>query len=411
MRYILCPFGTHGDVIPFIRTGQIIQSNGHRVSVVTLDIYQDLVESSGLEFFSFCDSQLFDEGVRDPDLWHPVKGFPVLMRKIAMPAVRPMFHMVHRLVAEEPCELIIGSLSMGARIAAEKNSLNVTTLCLQPAVLRSVELMPKYSGVPSIMNQNRCFSRLVYWVIDTFVNALCRKDINQFRLEQGLEPVSDILKWWLADHRLIALFPRWYAPHASDWSSRLIQSEFPLDNRLADPANLPQPLCRFLNAGPPPVLFTFGTGMFGWHRFLETIHSACRNLDIRYIIAAPEDLPENASYDRGYFLRYADFQDLMPQCRMVVHHGGIGTTAEALRAGIPQLIVPQSFDQPDNASRVKKLGTGDYLTPGNFIPDRLIAAIRHLVNSPHVAQRCRSIAGFFEESDFPNSVWNALNNQ
>ena len=83
-----------------------------------------------------------------------------------------------------------------------------------------------------------------------------------------------------------------------------------------------------------------------------------------------------------------------------MHHGGIGTTAEALRAGIPQLIVPMIFDQPENAARLRRLGTGDWLRPKRYQPCEGGASLQRLLTSSEVKSRCREIAQRLKEEDF-----------
>jgi len=81
-------------------------------------------------------------------------------------------------------------------------------------------------------------------------------------------------------------------------------------------------------------------------------------------------------WDQCIYGDFIDFAHVLPQCRMIVHHGGMGTIAQALRAGIPQIVRPVVFDQPDNAKRLKALGIADYILPEDFTAQRLIEAIR-----------------------------------
>jgi rhamnosyltransferase subunit B len=94
---------------------------------------------------------------------------------------------------------------------------------------------------------------------------------------------------------------------------------------------------------------------------------------------------------------YAPFRKLLPCCSAVVHHGGVGTTAQALAAGIPQLILPMAWDQPDNAMRVKRLGVGHWLSP-NSSGVRMASALAGLM-TPETRARCRAVAASFGNGD------------
>src|SRR5205085_2067897 len=88
---------------------------------------------------------------------------------------------------------------------------------------------------------------------------------------------------------------------------------------------------------------------------------------------------------------YVPFSQVFPRAAAVVHHGGIGTTAQALAAGIPQVIMPMGYDQPDNAERLVRLGVGAPLPPRRFTGARLAALLGKLLG-PDVRERCRALA-------------------
>ncbi|MEE2780612.1 MAG: nucleotide disphospho-sugar-binding domain-containing protein, partial [Planctomycetota bacterium] len=83
---------------------------------------------------------------------------------------------------------------------------------------------------------------------------------------------------------------------------------------------------------------------------------------------------------------------LLPHAAALVHHGGIGTTSQALATGIPQLIMPMAFDQPDNADRVQRLGVGGGLSPAEFHPPRVAEKLDLWLSSAETTARCQAIA-------------------
>ena len=114
----------------------------------------------------------------------------------------------------------------------------------------------------------------------------------------------------------------------------------------------------------------------------------------RYPEQLPNPLPKGVRH-----CGYIPFSQLLPRAAALVHHGGIGTTAQALAAGIPQLIMPMSHDQPDNAARVQRLGVGRSLRPKAFRAAAVAARLDPLLNSREVAARCQSVADKFKTGD------------
>ncbi len=130
-------------------------------------------------------------------------------------------------------------------------------------------------------------------------------------------------------------------------------------------------------------------------RFFEVGLSACERLGRRAVVATrfPGELPA-ALPDWAIARSYVPFTDLMPRVAAVVHHGGIGTTAQALSAGVPQLVMPMSHDQPDNAARLRELGVGDFLYPGQFTPERVARKLERLLADEDVrlaVERARAL--------------------
>jgi rhamnosyltransferase subunit B len=83
----------------------------------------------------------------------------------------------------------------------------------------------------------------------------------------------------------------------------------------------------------------------------------------------------------------------LPRAAALVHHGGIGTLSQGFAAGLPQLVMPMSFDQPDNAARLKRMGAGLALPRRRFRSAIVATALAQLLDSAEIAARCREIAG------------------
>src|SRR5205085_298614 len=262
----------------------------------------------------------------------------------------------------------------------EKLGTPLVSVVLQPWMIKSnIEppIMPANLTLPRWAPQP---VKWLYWrMLDAVGDRLIGRTLNMLRSSIGLPRMRRIFHWWLSPERVLGMFPDWYGVPQRDWPPQLKLTGFPLyDGRPT--AELAPELVDFCQSGAPPIVFTFGTGMMHAARLFEAAVQACQKLDrpglllTKYRHQLRGNLPANVRH-----VEYAPFQKVFPLCGAIVHHGGIGTTARALVAGVPQLIVPHAFDQVDNAVRVKRLGGGNWIKPNQVTADRLAGLLAALL--------------------------------
>lgn len=401
VRALLLPFGSAGDVHPFVGLGAALQARGHEVTVATNEHFAPLVRRQGLGFLPLGDEAQFLEALNDPELWHPRRGFRAVTGKIVR-----LLRMSYDLVAEQarlgPLVVVTSILGFGPRIAHDRLGVPLATVHLQPGVLRSVHEPPIFPGIDLTGRLwPRWSRRLLFWLIDrAMIDRMLGPVINAFRAELGLPPVRRLLGGWMNSPQLVlGFFPEWFGRPQPDWPPQLQLTGFPLFDestvREPDPA-----LEGFLAAGGPPIVFTPGSAMKHAHAFFAEAAGALRRLDRRglFLTRYPEQLPAELPDSLRHF-DYVPFSRVLPRCAALVHHGGIGTTAQGLAAGIPQLIMPMAHDQPDNAARLRRLGVGMALPPRRFGAGAVAATLRRLVESPETSGRCRELSRRIRESD------------
>jgi rhamnosyltransferase subunit B len=188
---------------------------------------------------------------------------------------------------------------------------------------------------------------------------------------------------------VLALFSRLLAEKQPDYPPQTVITGFPFYD--AAPEHPPDPgLLRFLDAGEPPIVFTLGSSAV-WvaDDFYAVSMAAARALGRRAVLLAGEDaaaMRAGAPDGIGVF-GYAPHSIVMPRAGLIVHQGGIGTTAQALRAGRPMLVVPFGQDQPDNARRVVQLGLARTISRRRYQIDRVISELSALLSDPGYAER------------------------
>jgi len=392
LRILLTPIGTHGDVHPFVGLGLELAKRGHDVTVIANEHFKPLIERAGLAFVEFGTDVQFREIMTNPAVWHPTEGFKILLSYMAL-GIRPLYD----LIAERhvPGETIVvhSPMGLGARLAHEKLGVPLATIHLAPSSLRSVQLPLILANLQLPLWSPSFVKRAVYWAGDQMVvRPILNAPLNAIRAELGLPPIARPLKdWWNSPQRIVALFPEWFGAMGPDWPTQARLCTFPLfDERGL--VELPGELEAFLNAGDPPIIFTPGSGMQHGQAFFGAAVEACQQLGRRAILLTlhanhvPASLPNTILH-----FAYIPFSQVFPRSAAVVHHGGIGTTSQALAAGVPQLIMPMAYDQPDNAHRLKQLGVGSDLPVKRFTAANVASELRRLLK-PEVRQRCQEVA-------------------
>ena len=397
MNVICTIYGSAGDVHPMLGLALALRDRGHRITFATTGYFRELVERTGLEFVELGSREDFLKGIQDPDLWHPLRGFAFVMRK----GVEPLMRDEYRLVAEryEPGETVAvtSCLGFGTRLAHEKLGVPLVNVHLQPSVIWSEYESPVLGPMLVGPRIPRWFKRFEFGAVERlFVDRIAGPVVNPFRTELGLPPARKLMHWWHTGTHILGLFPRWYAAPQPDWPANVTVTQFPLwDERHVTAA--PPELEAFLSRFGRPIVFTPGSGMSQGARFFREAVQACRILGrpglllTRFREQIPADLPEHVRH-----FDYVPFSEVLPRSAAIVHHGGIGTTAQSLRAGIPQLIMPMSHDQPDNAGRIRRFGVGDSLRPSAFRGPSVARSLDRLLRSADVERSCRTIADRFE---------------
>ena len=388
-----------------------LRARGHRVSFLGPEQHGPYVRPTGLPFTGLP----ADEAVlRDPDLWHPTRGFGVVWRA-TRPAMARIVPIVDALPPDERCVLVVHPLALPEAdlCRAARPGLRVATAYLAPANLMTVHdplLVGPWRVPPWVPpGARRAFWR---WAVRRFIDPVALADVNAARAGRGQAPVPTLLDWIAAVPDLsLTLFPDWFAPTQPDWPQPLVRGDFPLFDPNADAALAPD-LAAFLQAGPPPLVFTHGTGNTQAAAYFRHALAAAQELGRRALFLTPHRDQVPASLPSSMLWQdYVPLARLLPQAAALVHHGGIGTTAEALRAGTPQLVVPLAHDQFDNAARVTALGVGASLTAARLNEARLVRALGGLLAQPGLAARTRAVAGRFVAGEGMARVCAALEAQ
>jgi rhamnosyltransferase subunit B len=363
------------------------------VTVATNDIFSGQIADCGLGFAALGTRAEAETLMTDPRLWHPWRGFGSIVELAMMPNVGRLY----RIIADrQGPDLVVAAttLCLGARVAQEKLGVTTAMIHLQPTVFRSLVDNGRLGFLDMGPAVPRPVKKVLFALMDMiFADRLVCPGLNAFRGTLGLAPVRKVFSGYLHSPELVlGLFPDWYAPVQPDWPANTHLTGFILHDA-GGQSEAHAEAEAFLAAGPAPILVTPGSAATDRTEFFRRTVAACRSAGARAMLVTnhPAQLPPALPEGIRAF-SYLPFSRVLPRCTAIIYHGGIGTLAQSIRAGVPQLVVPNAHDQPDNGQRVERLGLGLTISQRAYRQGSAKRAISQLLNSAAIRARCRELA-------------------
>ena len=388
MHILVSCIGSAGDVHPFLAIGAALRRRGHRVELLTSPYFRERVAAAGLDFTPIGTQADYAEGCANPELWHPRRGFAIAV-DLVLRRLREGYEAVRERLT--PDTVLVGSsLAWNSRCVQEKTGAPGATIHLAPSLMFSAIDPPVWPGLGWFRHLPARYVRVAQRMAERLaIDPAIQPGLNAFRAQIGLPRARRIVSHWQNSPDLvIGAFPGWFAAPQADWPARSTTTGFARWNA-GEGAALDAGLAAFLRSGPAPLGITPGSAMAHGRRFLERALAACSQLGLRAVVVTPfrDQLPPRLP-DSAHHVGYAAFDLLLPHVCGFVHHGGIGTLAQCLHAGAPQLIAPFAHDQHDNAARAMRLGVATTVAP-NASANTWTRALHGLLNDRRVAEAAR----------------------
>ena len=406
MRFILTPVGSEGDLYPFVALALLLKQRGHEVLLVHGEHFIDHLKEVDVPKKPLGSSELYLKMARNPDLWHPIKSLEVLGRSLGI-GLEDFFKALIGEVKRSPCILISPTLGPAARIIQDLLGTKTLTVHLQPAAMPTVYEMPELSIGPWIKRAPKIVKSALYKIAAVVSDRSFGPPVNTLRKKLGLKPVENILLGWMnSPDGVLCLFPSWYGPKQPDWPVPLAHATFPVFDR--SDVNAYNAEVESFFAEHRPIVVTHGTANFTASKFFEDSVLALIRSDrpaallTREREQLPKYLPENIRH-----FTFLPFSKVLPMSSGIVHHGGMGTTVQALRAGCPQLIVPMAHDQFDNGARITRMGAGKSCPIRKYSSSTLSAWL-DLVNSGSFREGAAVAASKVNQEQFHIAVVKAF---
>ncbi|MCA9131515.1 MAG: hypothetical protein KDA45_00100 [Planctomycetales bacterium] len=400
MRTIVTAPGSLGDVNPLLAIARGLQAAGHDVLFLAAERYLPLARRGGLETRCLVSEEQFSRLAGNPQLWHPRHGARLIFHEAVEHFLADHYQWLEENCVPSQTLLVSHVLDFAGRVYRDVHQeVKLVSVLPAPAVLRSHRTPPRLSGFAWERWIPPGVHRGIYRAADLWLDRIGGAQINQMRAELGLPKVHRIFKsWWCSPDLVLCLFPEWFSIDVRDLPPTMKLVGFPL----ADSGDVVEPqvtaelgkLLDGLQQGTAgrerPWVFAPGTAHQHAAGFLRTAAAVCEQMRRPGVLlsTAASQLPSPLP-PRVVAAGYLPFSQLLPHAAALVHHGGVGTTSQAFRAGVPQVVLPMAFDQFDNAERVAKLGCGSWFPMDKQSPGRLR---RHLAALPRTAARVQDIA-------------------
>jgi rhamnosyltransferase subunit B len=399
-KMILVTKGTGGDLFPFLRIGRALEARGHEVVLLSHWYYAERVARAGLRFAALdtpAEVPLYEEQTTV----NPQHGRNALADKAEFvanhaEAARPS----PRAQEQQGPKLSLFGLSLDKglrefRVISEQCAGGDAVLVVNYIAFLTARPVAEKLGVPFVsVFMSPGF--IPEWILNLpFFDELyghVGADLNRVREEVGLAPVSDWRRWLVTADCFAGMWPDWFAPARPGRSPEIVPVGFILDDAAAG-SEVSEELKDVLDYGAPPVLITHGTSIPTRADFFEVAAEACRLAGLRGLLVSkfadliPPALPPGVKW-----FDFLPFGRLMPHVSCIVHHAGIGTSAQALASGIPQLIMAQGHDRAGSARCLTELGIAETFSPLEWQAEGVAAALRRLVDSALLRRRCVELA-------------------
>lgn len=405
-KIVIAPFGSLGDLHPMIALALELRQRGHTVVFSTMDFYREKLETLGFEVRPM--RPHFDIEDRDlvVKLLDPQKGPENMIKHTIFPVLHETYEDLMRNVADADL-FISGEVVYAAKSVSEKSGVKWVSTSLSPISLFSnfdPGVFPQAEWLDNLRFMPVLFHQTLFAFLRWTLNLSGMFDqYKKFRRDIGLREDHDpVFREKASDLLHLVMFSKVLMVPQPDWFPAAVQTGFCFYDGQQDHGKMPDGLQEFLHAseaaGEPPIIFTLGSAaVMDPGKFFEESIAAAKKLNKRAVLlyGVYNEPPAGLTDDIAGF-PYAPYSQVFPRAAAVVHQGGIGTTSQVLRAGVPMIVMPYAHDQPDNAARCRRLGVSRTIGRYEYNADVAVRELTPLLNDPSYGAKAVEVASIIE---------------
>ncbi len=392
-----------------------LQARGHEPVIATMEFYRQKIQEAGLSFVPIRPN-LASPKEQDDELINkimdPMRGPKYLTEEVIFPGVRDGYEDL--LAAVKGADLLVTHPAAPAGpLVGLKTGMPWVSTVLAPLSFFSAYDPP----VPPFWQWTNKLRVLGPGVMKLFLDTMKKqykaKLVTTFRDELGLpDHGNPMFEGQHSPQCILALFSDEFAAPQRDWPKQAHVTGFCFYDGRHEEQITPE-LNAFLDAGPPPIVFTLGSTAVWVARdfFTESVEAALR-LGRRAVLLVGDERNRPANLPHTMFAAdYAPYQSLLPRASAVVHSGGVGTTSQGLLAGVPTLVVPYAFDQFDNADHARRAGTSRTLYRYKYKAGRVSRELDLLLHGDSYKERAQSVRRKLQQENGPATAADLIEQQ
>lgn len=398
---LIVTVGSHGDIHPFLAIGSELVRRGHRVTVITNSYYAGQVAEAGCELVPLGERFDLSEIAKNPQMMSTWTGSMHIFKELIIPNSPSIVRTVEEVCKRDPADVVLTHhIALGAAWACERIGVPHVVACLSPVAwnnrLDPCVLLPLPMFFSHVIRPMT--TRWSHVITGLMLDGM----LNRAREEVGLPRRKHIyMTDTLGGAANLGLWSKYFRGGLPGDPSQGVICGFAVWDQDNERQVRSEEVERFLKDGPEPIVFTLGTSaVHVAGDFYRAAAEACRVLGRRGMLLVGKDgkLPEGAP-DGVRAFSYAPHSQVMPRACAIVHHGGVGTTAQGLRSGRPTVIVPFAHDQFDNAARCERLGVSRTLGRGKVTAQSLAEVLKGLLADDIAVRGAAEIGRRLQDED------------
>ncbi len=391
MKVVISSFGSSGDFNPCLGLARALQQKGIDVLFLSNPYYEKTITDAGLHFYPAGEYfDVFQEVADNPDYLHPRKG-PKAVWDLVVKTVPVMYHAMKELLEKEKPDIVACHLlEYGGMIAAIEQSIPYVTLSPTPVGWFNAHppLYLSYAELPAWIRylQVKSIRCMMVLGMKHFLKSYCRKH----SIPQPFGSFSDVYQKSCLN---LGLWSALLKEYANDDPPHSTICGFVRDEHVRDWSDVPDQIVRLFEGPKPPVVVGLGsTASLHGDEIYQRTAEVCFSLNWPCLLIG-NDLTRFSDSERGIIsIDFAPYGWVFPRAGLVIHHGGLNTTAETLRAGVPGLIIPHAHDQFDNAIRAQHLGIAKRLKARQVASPTFTSTIQSVLNDTHMLDQAKALS-------------------
>lgn len=398
--------GSYGDVLPLVAIGKEFVKCGHIVYLMTNGNFQSLAEDNGFNFLALGTQEEYLETIDSVDVHNSFDlGSKLLEFLVLAPIDEMIAHM--KSIAMEDLLIVSYPGNIGIKAYAERYNIPFVSTVFAPILFESTLQPSRLSRFHILERLPNFLLRAFYFLSHKAIDLILVSKINEIRSQFDLHPITSTYSWILSSELVLGLFHEEFSTNPKDWPPQIELTGFALacieSNESSDELNL------FIENHQHVILFTQGTPNAKVLPFFQIVQKVCDKLNIAAIFLSQfQEQLESFHSENIFVTKSLDLSDILPKLDGVVHHGGIGTTAQSLNAGIPQIIVPWGVDQFDNAKHLCRMGVAYKVYHGRGFQHRLQSTLQRLLTNSTMKETALLYSTKNEMYDGASNSYNIL---